>query len=61
MVPESCQFGDDYQNCFCYSGLDLVLCCHDCIVGSDFSEQVLIVGSLFAVDIDMAVIDTELR
>ena len=60
-VTKSCQFGEDYQNYFCYSGFDLVLCCHDCIVGSDFSEQVLIVDYFIVVDIDMVVDDIKLR
>lgn len=60
-VPESCQSGDDYQDCSCSSNLDLVLCCHDCTTGSDFSEQVLVIDYLSAVDIDMAVVDNVLR
>lgn len=60
-VPESCQSGDDYQNWFCCSDLDLVICCHDCIIGSVFSEKVLIVDYLSTVDTDMEVVDTELQ
>lgn len=61
MVLESCQFGDDYQNCSYYSNLDLVLYCNDCTTSSDFSEQVLVVDYFSAVYIDMEVVDIELQ
>lgn len=61
MVPGSYQIGDDYQNCLCCSEFDFVLCYHDYIVCSDFSERVLIVDYLSVVGTGMTVANVKLR
>lgn len=54
MTPEFFQIGGGSQNCFLSSVLDY-------IVGLDFSEWVLIVDCLFAVDTGKAAVGIELR
>lgn len=61
MVSRSYQIKDGYQNHLYYSDLDFVLCCYDYLVGSDFSERVLIVDYLSAVGTGMTVADIEMR
>lgn len=61
MVPGSYQTGDDYQNCLYCSDLDFILCYHDYIVDSDFSERVLIIDYLSTVGTGMTVADIESR
>lgn len=40
---------------------DLGLCCHSCIVDSDFSEQVLVVDYFPTVDMDMTIVGIKQR
>lgn len=61
MVPGSYQTGDDYKNCLYYSDLDYIFCYHGYIIGSDFSERVLIVDYLSAVDTGMTVADIKVQ
>lgn len=61
MAPRSYQTGDDYRSCLYYSGLNFTLCYHYYIIGLDFSEQVLIVDCLSAVDTGKEVVVIELR